>query len=180
MRTRKTESPLVDVQMTMAQFTELIGKEIFKNLTKSGLTSAGQEKFMKIVDASVQNVMAEKFANQGVVQLTQIPLGSMSASGKFEDKDFGKIVYVPGTSKHKPYQRKWVKPPNPQTPVQQSHRILFKQATQHWTSESQVVKDQWNQYAIKVHEYTGQTSFIKQWFKVLRESGIPPSPGFLT
>ena len=124
------------------------------------------------------DILAAKFAVEGTVELNQFPLGSLSAQGKFADPDAGKIVYVPGTGKHKPYIRRWVNPRNPKTSEQQDHRILFKQVTQQWTDESEEVKALWNRIAKKEPPYSGQNLYIKRWFAIGKETGTYPGLGF--
>ena len=179
MRLRTTDVPWVHLSMSMEQFTEKLINEIHEITKGSVLSGISQNYIESIVNSAITNICSEKFALKGKVNLEQIPLGSYSASGSYNDPDLGKIVYVQGSNKHKPYQRKWVKPPNPQTTFQQEHRYLFKQSSQQWKNESSTVKEIWNRKAIDSHEFTGQTNYIKHWFRILKSSGIPPEPGFL-
>ena len=138
-----------------------------------------QKQFDKYVENAFQNVLSHKFARDGEVRLYQMPLGSQSASGKFRDEDIGKIVYVPGTAKHKPYQRKWVKPKDPKTSLQENNRNLFKQAGTNWTNEIQLIKEQWDTAVKKAGEFTGQTYYMKRWFQELKKTGVPPEIRFI-
>ncbi len=179
MRNRSTTSPEVMIQIELAQFRKLVGNQLYQSLRKSHAITLTQKQFNKFVENAFQNVLSRKFARDGEVRLYQMPLGSFSAIGKFRDADIGKIVYVPGTKKHKPYQRKWVDPKDPKTPLQKQYRNLFKQAGTNWTNEPPSIKDQWNIAAKEAGEYTGQTYYIKRWFKDLKKIGLPPGLGFL-
>lgn len=177
-RTRSSEAPCVELKIPLKKFIELVQERFTAKIQKIELDSAKVNQIQDALKTVVNNILAEKFAVDGTVELTQIPLGALSASGKFKDKDAGPIVYVPGTGKHKPYIRKWVEPPNPDSVKQQAQQTLFGQVTQQWMKESDEIKSLWNQQPKKKESLTGQTLYISAWFKVGKETGIYPGLGF--
>ena len=177
-RTRSTESPYVVLRIPLKKFQQLVQDRFNKRIKKINLDSPKIKQVQTALKSAFAEILAEKFAVDGTVEIIQPPLGSFSAQGKFKDKDAGTIVYVPGTNKHKPYTRKWVIPPNPKTAKQQEHRTLFKQVLQQWKNESDEVKGVWNEKAKEFPPLTGQNLYVKQWFELGKKTGTYPGLGF--
>ena len=147
-------------------------------IQKIELDSAARKQVQKVIPAVITEILGEKFAIDGTVELVQFPLGSLSASGKFADPDAGTIVYVPGTEKHKPYIRKLGNTPNPTSEKQLEKQSLFARVNQQWPKEDEEVKTLWNELAIKKQKSSGQTLYIETWYKVGEETGTYPGLGF--
>jgi hypothetical protein len=178
-RTKTTELPYVTLRIPLNRFIQLVQNQFNENIEQFDLVP-GQEKYLQTaLKGAFNNILAEKFAVDGTVELVQFPLGSMAASGKFSDPDAGQIVYVPGTGKHKPYIRKWVVPKNTITEKRIEHRNLFKQVNQQWKDETSAIKSSWELAAEKVPPFTGQNLYVKRWFEVGKETGEYPSLGFV-
>lgn len=177
-RHKSTELPYVTLSIPVSKFIELVQNRFQDNLMQLNLIPGQEQSIESALKKAVDDILAEKFAIDGTVELVQFPLGSMAASGKFADPDAGRIVYVPGTGSHKPYIRKWVIPPNINSDKQQEHRTRFKLVTQQWQLESPEIKSEWELAAEKVPVYSGQTLYIKRWFKVGKETGTYPGIGF--
>ena len=148
-------------------------------IQKIELDSAARNQVQKVIPAVITEILGEKFAIDGTVELVQFPLGSLSASGKFADPDAGTIVYVPGTEKHKPYIRKWFNPPKPDSEKQLNQQSLFTRANEQWVNESDEVQNLWNERAKKINFYSGQTLYIRTWFEIGRKTGSYPGLGFI-
>jgi hypothetical protein len=178
-RTKTTELPYVTLRIPLPKFIQLVQNRFSENIEKFNLVP-GQEKYLQTaLKNAFNNILAEKFVVDGIVELVQFPLGSLAASGKFFDPDAGQIVYVPGTGTHRPYIRKWVKPPKINSDKQQAHRTLFKQVAEQWRLESDEIKSVWNQDSKTIPGATGQTLYIKAWFKIGKDTGGYPGLGFV-
>jgi hypothetical protein len=177
-RTRSTETPYVGLRIPLKKFIQMVHERFNKRIQKVNLDSKQAKQVQTALKSSFAEIMAEKFVVDGKIELIQFPLGSLSAQGKFPDKDAGTIVYVPGTKKHKPYIRKWVIPPNPRTAKQQENRALFKQVLQQWKNESDEIKALWERKAKKFPPLTGQNLYIKQWFELGKKTGNYPGLGY--
>ena len=91
------------------------------------------------------------------------PLHSKSARGQLA-KD---VVY--GTWKGVHYGREYVKPKNPKTAPQVSHRSKFKQAVEAYKALSLELKDAWDVYAEKRNAaLSGFNWFVKFAIEALR------------
>jgi hypothetical protein len=177
-RTKTTESPLVTIKIPLETFIRLAETGFQTRLGKLNLDARQTKQVIGAFQASISEILVSKFSSEGTVQLVQFPLGSESASGKFNDPDAGDIVYVPGTGKHKPYIRKWVTPKNTITEKRTEHRNLFKQVNQQWKDESPAIKSSWELAAKQVPPYSGQNLYVKRWFEVGKETGEYPGVGF--
>ncbi|MCX7919090.1 MAG: hypothetical protein N3A72_05670 [bacterium] len=177
-RTRSTDLPYVGLRIPLKKFQQMVEDRFNQRIRKIELDSAKTKQVKTALHSAFVEIMAEKFAVDGNIELIQFPLGALSASGKFSEKDAGTIVYVPGTKKHKPYTRRWVIPPNPQTAKQQEHRALFNQVMHQWKNESDEIKAIWNQKAKKFPPLTGQNLYVKKWFELGKSTGTYPGLGF--
>jgi hypothetical protein len=177
-RTKTTELPYVTLRIPLNRFIQLVQNRFIENIEKFDLVPGQEKQLETALKGAFNNILAEKFAVEGTVELVQFPLGSLAASGKFSDPDAGSIVYVPGTGSHKPYIRKWVNPPNINSDKQQAHRTLFKQVAEQWRLESDEIKSIWNQGSKTIPGSTGQTLYIATWFKIGKDTGIYPGIGF--
>ncbi|MCX7918618.1 MAG: hypothetical protein N3A72_03200 [bacterium] len=177
-RKKTTDSPQVTIKIPLEKFIREAKTRFQVKLNKLNLNPALKNQVINSFESAISEILVSKFANEGIVELVQFPLGSLSASGKFDDPDAGSIVYVPGTEKHKPYIRKWVNPKNTLTAKRIEHRTLFKQVSQQWKHESDAIKSLWNDYAKKIEFASGQTMYIKHWFKIGKETGQYPKLGF--
>ena len=176
---RTTDLPYVDMKINYDVFVQAISKRIKTQLENLNYPGDVVNSVCQLIDQNLNQYLQDKFAVSGKLVITQYPLCSLAASGKFLDHDAGKIVFVRGTMRCKPYVRKWVKPPDPSSTAQLHHHERFRQVNHNWKMESDTVHTLWNDAARKYHPLTGQNLYIKKSFEVYRQDGQLPDTPFI-
>jgi hypothetical protein len=176
---RTTDLPFVDIKINYDVFVQTIHQKIKAQLEKLNYPDSEIKSLCHLVEQNLNQYIHDKFGISGKLVITQYPLGSLGASGKFPDADAGKIVFVRGSMQCKPYIRRWVKPPDPSSAAQKQHHIRFRQINLNWKQESEAVHSLWNMAARKYHPLSGQNLYIKKSFEGYRNSGHVPDTPFL-
>lgn len=107
-------------------------------------------------DQAFQIIGNEYLLKVDQVVFTGLPLGSMTASGKFRDKVFA-------TRNGKTHVRKLTIPNDPKTVPQIEHRTKFGDAAKSWAQLPQSVKDEYNRRA-DGKPYSGMNIYMSEQF----------------
>jgi hypothetical protein len=178
-KTYKPSKNLVALRYTLKEYEDCIREELKSAISKAGLSDAQSQQVTCLVESALQNIKSNHFAVEGRVELYQYPLMSLSASGKFKDKEQGMIVYVNQTHLRRAYQRRWVIPRDPKTEKQLTCREQMRLMNQQWKNESEETQEAWNQSAQKNPAMTGKNLYARYWFQYVQTHQEPPGIGFI-
>ena len=134
---------MVSIEYPIEKLVELFKKQLEVNSDP-----------VKALEQALSLLGREYLLQADKVVVTGLPLGSMTASGKFQDKVFA-------TRNGKTHLRKLVIPHDPKTAQQRSNRTRFADIVQSWKALPQSVKDEYNQKT-KGTPKTGLNLYIEE------------------